>query len=278
MRVLLKAELVATPPRRHRFTAERFWEGARRAAVAGHGYLTLSPINQVLYLALQCDLHGYFNHAALGQLDPAELVFAKWSNNRLVRFVDLREVVRHHRDELDWNHLVAHAHACRIEDAVHSALALTNDLLGATAPPEVVASLSGRPPLRLSRALLRANAEAPGTSSAAGRVAASAWERLGARRQKELFTLVGLVNVAFPGLRALRAENPSRSLPALLATAVWQAVATVTRSVAMFVQAAVGRHGAPQPPHRIPEPAEVAPELAAGATVSGSSVRWSREP
>jgi Uncharacterised nucleotidyltransferase len=276
--VLLKAELIATPPRRHRFTAERFWQGVRGATVAGHSYLTLSPINQILYLGLQCDLHGYFNQAALGRLDPAELVFAKWSNNRLVRFVDLREVIRHHRDELDWEDLVAHARACRIDDALHSSLALANDLLGETAPPEVVDALSGRPPFRLARALLRANARGLGASSPADRAGAGAWERLGPRRQKELFTLVGLINVAFPGVRTLRAENPSSSLPSVLAIALWQALATVARSVSMFLRTAVGRHGAPQPPRRLPDHAEPGGELAADRMAVASAPGGRREP
>lgn len=272
--VLLKRELIATPPRRHRFTAERFWQGARPAAPAGPNYLILSPVNQILYLALQCDLHGYFNQAALGRLDPAELVFAKWSNNRLVRFVDLREVIRHHRDELDWDDLIARARACRIEDAVHSGLTLASDLLGDTAPPEVAASMSRRPPFRLARVLLRANARGPAASSSVDRAAAAAWERLGPRRQKELFTLVGLISVAFPGLRTLRAENPSSSLPGVLAIALRQAVATVARSVSMFLRTAAGRHGAPQPPRRLPERAEPA----ANRMALASALQGRREP
>jgi hypothetical protein len=248
MFVLLKAHLVDTPPRRHRFTPERLWPEARLASTAGQRYLTLGPTDQVLYLCIQGDSHGHFNRAALGTIDPLDLLFGEWSHNRLVRFVDIREAVRHHREELDWDHLVARAHSCGIEDAAYSSLVMTNALLGTTAPREVIAGLSGRPPPRLRRALLGAVAQSPAKPSPPRTVIASGWDRLGQRRQKELFRLIGLLEVAFPGLRALRAEDPSRSAPRLLGMAALQAATTVSRSVSMFLQASVGRRGAPRSP------------------------------
>ncbi|MGH2992331.1 MAG: nucleotidyltransferase domain-containing protein [Solirubrobacterales bacterium] len=248
MFVLLKAHLVDTPPRRHRFTPERLWPEARPASVAGHTYLTLAPTDQVLYLCLQGDCHGHFNRAALGTIDPVDLLFAEWSHNRLVRFVDIHEAVRHHRQELDWDRLVARARSCGIEDAAHSSLVMTNALLGDTAPAEAIEALSGRPPPRLRQALLGPIAQSPPRPSPPRGVLASGWERLGQRRQKELFRLIGLLEVAFPGLRALRAEDRSRSAPRLLGTAASQAATTMSRSVSMFLQAAVGRRGAPRSP------------------------------
>jgi Uncharacterised nucleotidyltransferase len=247
MFVLLKAHLVDTPPRRHRFTPELLWPKARLASVPGQRYLTLGPTDQVLYLCIQGDSHGHFNRAALGTIDPADLLLVEWSQNRLVRFVDIREAIRHHRQALDWDHLVARAHSCGIEDAAHSSLVMTNALLGATAPAEVITALSGRPPPRLRRALLGAIAQPPSVSPAQG-VVASGWDRMGQRRQKELFRLIGLLEVAFPGLGTLRAENPTRSVPRLVGMAASQAAKTVTRSVSMFIQAYLGRRGAPRPP------------------------------
>jgi hypothetical protein len=247
MFVLLKAHLVDTPPRRHRFTPELLWPEARLAPVAGQRYLTLGPTDQVLYLCIQGDSHGHFNRAALGTIDPVDLLLAEWSNNRLVRFVDIREAIHHHREELDWDRLVARARSCGIDDAAYSSLVMTNALLGPTAPAEVIAALSSRPPPRLRRALLGAIAESPTKPPPQG-VVASAWDRMGQRRQKELFRLIGLLEVAFPGLRALRAENPSRSALALLGMAASQAAKTVSRSVSMFIQASLGRRGAPRPP------------------------------
>jgi hypothetical protein len=242
MFVLLKAHLVDAPPRRHRFTPERLWAEARPAP-AGQGYHMLGAIDQVLYLCLQGDSHGHFNSAALGGIEPADLLFAEWSHNRLVRFVDIHETVRRQREELDWDALVARARSCGIEDAAHSSLLMTNALLGPTAPAEAIGGLSGRPPPRLRRALLGSVSRRPPRG-----VVASGWERLDQRQQKELFRLIGLLEVAFPGLRALRAEDPSLSMPALLGRVVLQAATTVARSVWMFVQAAVGRRGAARSP------------------------------
>jgi hypothetical protein len=247
MLVLLKAHIIDTPPRRHRFTPERLWPQARLASAPGHSYLTLGPTDQVLYLCIQGDSHGHFNRAALGTIDPADLLLAEWSQNRLVRFVDIREAIRHHRQALDWDHLVARAHSCGIEDAAHSSLVMTNALLGTTAPHEVIAALSTRPPPRLRRALLGAIAQPPPRPSPRGGLS-SGWERLGHRRQKELFRLIGLLEVAFPGLRALRAEDPSHSALRLLGRAALQAATTVSRSVSMFLQAASGRRWAPRSP------------------------------
>lgn len=250
MLVLLKAHLIDSPPRRHRLTPERLWPETRRPSGAVQGYLTLGPIDQVLYLCLQADCHGHFNQAALGAVDPDDLIFAEWSNNRLIRFVDIRETIRRYRDELDWEQLVARARACGVEDAAHSSLTLANSVLGSTAPVEAVEALSGRSPSRLRRALFGAAVHSSRTGTRPDRALATAWDRLGVRRQKELLRLIGLLEVGFPGLQSLRAENRARSRPRLLATAIWQAVATVTRSVLSFVRAALGRYGAPLPARR----------------------------
>jgi Uncharacterised nucleotidyltransferase len=234
--VLLKAEVIDNPPRRHRFTSDVLWRDARPASVSGRTVFTLAPVDQVLYLCLQADGHGSFNRAALGSMDPAELLFAKWSNNRLVRFVDIHEVIRHHRRDLDWDRVVARARSCGIDDAAHASLVLADRLLGAAVPAEVLDALSGSPRPRVRKAMLGAVATPPGRSSPRG-ILASGWEGLDERRRKEVLRLVGLLEVAFPGLRALRAEHETGSAPKLLGIAALQAATTVTRSVGMFLRA-----------------------------------------
>lgn len=245
---LLKAEVIDNPPRRHRFTSDRLWPHARPASVSGQRVLTLAPIDLVLYLCLQADNHGHFNRSALGAIDPADLLFAEWSNNRLVRFTDINEAIRHHRHELDWDHLVARARSCGIEDAAHASLLLTDRLLGATVPPGVLEVLSGRRPRpRLRRALLGAVAQPARRLSPRG-VVTSAWEGLGQRRQKELFRLIGLLEVAFPGLPTLRAEHGACSTSKLLGISVRQAASTLSRSIGMYMQAWVRQWRTPQRP------------------------------
>jgi hypothetical protein len=193
----------------------------------------------VLFLCLQADKHGHFNRAAVWATDPADLLFAKWSNNRLVRFTDIYEAIRHYGDELDWEALVARARSCAIEDAAHASLLMTDRLLGPTAPDGVLQALAGRRRPRIRRALLAA-VVGPGTSPSPRGFVASRWERLGHRRQQELFRLVGLLEVAFPGLRALRAEHATYSTLRLLALSAKQAASTVSRSVWFFLLARAG--------------------------------------
>jgi Uncharacterised nucleotidyltransferase len=245
--VLHKAEMIDLPPRRHRFTSDRLWPHARFASVTGQKVLTLAPIDQVLYLCLQADNHGYLNRAALGEMDPAHLLFAEWSNNRLVRFTDINETIRHHRHELDWDRLVARARSCGVEDAAHASLLLTDRLLGRSVQPGVLEALSPGHRPRLRRALLVAVAE-PRAPRLAGGARAARWERLGQRRQKELFRLIGFLEVAFPGLRAMRAEHREWSSPKLLGMLVLQAANTVSRSVGAVLRAWMQRGGTTQRP------------------------------
>ena len=231
---LLKTELIDTPSRRNRFRMEAVWPHARPATVTGQAVLTLGPIDQVLALCLPANANGHFNQAALGRCEPAELLFAAWSNNRLVRFVDIRETVRHHGQELAWERLVDRARSCGIEDAVHACLALTERLLGSTAPADALEALSGVPPSRMRRAMLAAVSQPrPGPR----RAFASAWERIGQRRQKEFFRLVALVRFAFPERQALRAERPQRSASKVVGISALHAVATAARAISNFLVA-----------------------------------------
>jgi hypothetical protein len=243
---LVKAEVIDNPPRRHRFSADRIWPEARPAEVSGQPVLTLAPVDLVLYLCLQADNHGHFNRTVLGRLDPADLLFAEWSNNRLVRFADISEAIRHHRDELDWDGLVARARSCGIEDAAHASLLLAEGLLSAGIPAGVLEELSGpHPRPRLRRVLLGTVTRPPGRLSPR-RALLSGWQRLGQRRQKELIRFIGLVEVAFPGLPKLRAENGALPTTMLLGIAARQAAGTISRSLVMFVKAGVQQWRAPR--------------------------------
>jgi hypothetical protein len=233
--VSLKAEPIGSLPRRHSFTFDRVREHARTVSITGERVLVLSPVDLVLYLCLQADTHAPFNQAALETTDPADLLLAEWSNNRLVRFTDIHEAVRRHRGELDWDRLAARARSCGIADAAHASLLLTEHLLGPTVPAEALEGLSGARPPRLRRALLGAVAQPPAGLSPQ-RLVASGWERMGHHRRKEFFRFLGLIEVAFPGLRALEAEKRTRSAPRLLGIAALQAATTLSRSVGTFLK------------------------------------------
>jgi hypothetical protein len=225
--VVLQAGLLSWP-RRHRFTTDALWERARNASLGGTEALVPDPVDQVICLCLQTDCMGFFNRAAADTAGPEDLLFAGWSNNRLIRFTDIHETLRHHEDAIDWEPLARRARACAVEDAVRASLELTRALLGTEVPDGLARLSPGRRP-RLRRTLLTA-ARAADRQPVGRRLPALAWNGLGPRRQLELLRLVGLVELAFPGLRALRAEHRRRSRPALAAVAVRQALRVLTRS------------------------------------------------
>jgi hypothetical protein len=188
---------------------------------------------------------GFFNRAALGTLEPEELLFAEWSHNRLVRFTDIHETIRHHGDALDWDAVVARARACGVEDAVRASLLLTERLLGPEVPSTALDGLSAGRRLRVRRTLLTA-ARTGGRRPGGRDLIALAWARLGALRQIELFRLIGLVEIAFPGLAALRSDHGPRSRAAILALAARHATRVVLRSVSEWLRASASR----TPSHR----------------------------
>ena len=98
------------------------WERARPATIAGAETLVLSPEDLLLHLCL----HASFSHKfRVG-------VRACW---------DVLEVVRHHRDTLDWDEVVRRAHEWRIGKYVYLTLRLVRELLAADIPPPAIAAL-----------------------------------------------------------------------------------------------------------------------------------------
>jgi glycosyltransferase involved in cell wall biosynthesis len=208
IRVLLQPTLV-TSPRLHRFDMDRVWAEARPAQVGNREVLVLSPVDQLLYLCLQADSHGFLNRAAIGRVDPTELLFAGWSNNRLVRFVDIRESVRIDERVIDWTLVVERAGEAMLGESVHASLLLTNQLLGPTAPPEVIYALQPRIRPRLRSWLLEGLSGSPSAKSAQ-RVIASRWEAVAPRQQVILAHLVGLGELTAPAPEALKAADNSQ--------------------------------------------------------------------
>jgi putative nucleotidyltransferase-like protein len=224
-------------PRLHRLRLEELFSRSERAVVGGADSRVLSPADLVLYLCLQADNHGYFNRVALGSVDPVELLLAAWSNNRLVRFVDLRESVRLFAERLDWADVVERARAGGVAEAVHVSLGLTEALLGSVAPAGVRAELdvSRRHLLRgwLFRAVAQDRAE--DERNGLERFARDRWLGRAARRQLRLARLLGLAEVAFPDLSTLRARYPRMPGPALVPGYPLHAVRAVGASAASFL-------------------------------------------
>jgi hypothetical protein len=228
VQVLLQWDLVNWP-RLHRFLPEQLWRRAQPATLAGQPTLLLSPPDQVLYLCLQADNHGYFNRAALDSVAPADLLFATWSNNRLIRFTDIYEVARHCAPAIDWPALVERAQACGIAEAVATSLRLTTELLGPIAPGAAVAALGPPAPRRMRRTVFEALV-AP-RSTMLNRLVASVWERLSGYGQIRAARLMGLLEVMFPDGRTPRQRYGAQSPLAMGAARVQHAAVALARSL-----------------------------------------------
>jgi hypothetical protein len=235
---ILFADLVNWP-RLHRLEPGDLLARARRIPVAGVETLVLSPVDLVLYLCLQADNHGHLNRVAVGDFDPIELLFAEWSNNRLVRFVDLNEAVRHHRGAIDWDVLVERARASGIEEPVRTSLSLSQSLLGEAAPPGVLEGLASGQRHRL-RGLVYAGLVdgAPERRRAhpLARLAARGWSRVSASWQIQLGRLIGLAELAMPAPRLLRLVYERRSKRLLVPVAAAHFAGTLGRSSVSFAR------------------------------------------
>ena len=186
-------------PRLHRFSAEPLWDRAEQATVNGESVRVLSPIDQVLYLCVQADNHGFYNRVADG-LDPVDLLFREWTNNRLIRFTDLYEVIRRFADAIDWNLLVERAHDAAIEDAARASLSLTNSLLGPVVPTAVLEALDSERSLRLRRHVARAMA------------ADRRWTRVRPSSRVRIGHFVGWAEYCFPERKLVGARYGPRPL------------------------------------------------------------------
>jgi hypothetical protein len=240
--IVLQEGLV-TWPRAHGLSTERIFSEARTASLGDREVLLPSPVDQVIYLALQADNHGYFNRAALGLVEPVELLFSSWSNNRLVRFTDIYEVIRSEGEAVDWDLLVDRAHETLLEDAVHASLSLTAALLGPAIPSPTLARLEPTSRPRLRRWLAVGVAPLDGDARPPARLAGSGWRSLSARRQIRLAQLIGLGEYAFPMPATLQRLDGGGGVPRALRYAR-HAGGTAARTASSFA-AAVLRRAAP---------------------------------
>lgn len=216
--VILFSSLISWP-RVHRLENEDLWSRAEQARVVGADTWVLSPIDLVIYLCIQADNHGYLNSVAMGRTQPAELLFAEWSNNRLIRFTDLYETIRRHEGRVDWDLLVKRAREGGVREPVHTSLALAQGLLGPALPPAVLRDLGPSCRHRMRGWLFdavsggREQAPPPGPLK---RVAGHAWVGLGHRRQIRFAPLLALFEFALPSLDALGCRYRGRSRAALV--------------------------------------------------------------
>jgi hypothetical protein len=237
-------------PRLHGFDTRRVWPRARRATVSGQPTLVLSPEDLVLYLCQMADNHGHFNRVARHELRPADLLFTDWTNNRLVRFTDLHEVIRYHAGELSWELLVERARESDLNGAAWATLRLAAALLGTEIDDSVLEELR---PAGVSSSLRRrifaalVASESRDHARCRRRRLGQWWRSRRPYTQILLGRLLGWVEISFPDRDALRRIYGLRSRPAALAVCVAHGGRSLLRSPASYVGLRVLRalgHGA----------------------------------
>jgi glycosyltransferase involved in cell wall biosynthesis len=235
--VVVAQSTLVTWPRLHRYDADRFWSEARLASVGGRDVLIPSPVDQILYLCLQADNHGLFNRAAIQAVDPVDLLFSPWSNNRLIRFVDILETIRDER-AIDWGRVIDGAREAMLGEAVHASLLLTNRLLGPIVPRDVIEALQPMVRSRV-RSWLADGLSGDHSATPAQRFIASRWEGIGPRKQVRLARLMGLAEMAAPTPRTLEAIANSHGNARLLVRYVQHTGRVLVRAGSDFLRASV---------------------------------------
>ncbi|MEK6276717.1 MAG: nucleotidyltransferase family protein [Actinomycetota bacterium] len=235
--VLVRCDLINWP-RAHRFSPAGLWARAEPARVCGAEAMALSPVDLVLYLCAQADNQGYFNRVGLDHMRAADLLFAPWTNNRLIRFTDISEVIRQYAERIDWSLLVERARESELQEAVYVSLSLANSLLGPAAPPDVLEQLRSRPRHRLRGWIFDGvahQAQHQGSASIGKRLAGSIWIRGSEARLMWLARLLAFVELTFPDRRTLSILRGSRCQAGLLPAYSRHVASAVGRAVAGYL-------------------------------------------
>ncbi len=229
---------VLNRPRIHAIDIRRFWAEAKFARISGRDVLIPSPTDLVLYLCLQPDKHGYLNSCALHVDDRPGFIFDIWTDNRLVRFTDIYEVIRHYDGAIDWGVLTERARASGIEGSVYSALHWVTRLFGPLTPPWVLESLRPPSPRRVRRWLFEALAREPKWSRSgmtAKTVFRAWWLSWQKRSQLRLIRLLDLIEFIFPRLDEVKLRHRVHSKRAALAAYLFHSGKSLLRCSVGFL-------------------------------------------
>jgi hypothetical protein len=143
-------------PRLHAIDLERFRHDAVPVKLSGRDARIPAPIDFVLYLCLQADKYAFLNSLEVDRRDPAEFAFEERTCNRLIRFSDIHEVIRHYEGRIDWSELSQRARAGAIEEPVYTSLRCVQRLFGSAVPPAVLEALRPPAPRRVRQLACRA--------------------------------------------------------------------------------------------------------------------------
>jgi hypothetical protein len=204
--VLLQWHLINWP-RINAFDMNRVWEEAQHARLAGQQVLILSPVDLVLYLCLQPDKHGVLNIPAVQNEDPAKFVFTEWTNNRLIRFVDIYEAIRHHKEAIDWKLFLQRSVEAGIDQSVYASLNWVSKIMGRVVDSSVIEAISPPTPRLLRQRFFNSVAQFSNhnrTNPNAKALFSSWWLKKRKLFQLRTFQVLSLLEFTFPRPDELR--------------------------------------------------------------------------
>ena len=133
---------------------EGLWARACPAQLSNHDALVLSPEDLVSHLSIHLDMHGYLNRVLVGRSNEAAIIFHPFSENRLIWFTDLYEVIGQYRGSIDWAALLQRSRQAGTEASVSTTLSLLNVLFGPVVDSRVLEGLGSRRATGVKRKLL----------------------------------------------------------------------------------------------------------------------------
>ena len=213
VRLLLQLDVVNWP-RIHAIDLPRLWREAQPAKISGYDSLIPSPTDLLLYLCIQPDKHGYLNVPAVNVEDLAGFVFTEWTDNRLIRFTDIYEVIKHYEGTINWEVLIERARASGIEGSVYTSFHWVTKLLGPAIEPWVLDALRPPTPRRLRRWLFEALDQDPKDDRSASAVKAAFrtwWLKKQKQAQLRMIRLLDLLEFIFPRRDELKLSYRLRS-------------------------------------------------------------------
>lgn len=134
---------------------ENLWARARPAVLSDHHAFTLTPEDLITHLSLHLDMHGFLNRAIIGRCDEPRFILHPFSENRLIWFTDLYEVIDRYRSRVDWAALVERSKQTGTEGSVAASLTLLNLLFGPVVDKEVLKELDLPRTTFVKRSLLK---------------------------------------------------------------------------------------------------------------------------
>jgi hypothetical protein len=192
-------------PRIHAIDLHRFWEEAQPVRLSGRDTLIPSPVDLVLYLCLQSEKHGYLNIPNVHTEDPAGFIFDERMDNRLIRFTDIYETIKHYQRTIDWEVLIERARDGGVEGSVYTNLCWITKSLGPVVEPRVLESLRPPRPRRLRRWLFEEITEETDYRRSGTRAWFGGWWlKKHKRLQRRLIDFLDLLEFAFPRRDELR--------------------------------------------------------------------------